>query len=51
METKGYTLDKESIDLLQSVSGPRKDFTNASAAVRHAIKETFGEKENAIQEN
>jgi hypothetical protein len=51
MEIKGFTLDAEAIALLNNVYGPKKDFTNASAAVRHAIKTTFGGNENAIQEN
>lgn len=39
-------LDQESLKLLDSVTGPFKQFKSNSEAVRHAIKETYGVSQN-----
>jgi hypothetical protein len=38
---KSFTVHEKTINLLNEVSGPGKQFTNASAATRHAIEYTF----------
>ena len=39
-------LDPKSIELLDSVTGPFKQFKSNSEAVRHAIKKTYGVSQN-----
>jgi hypothetical protein len=38
---KSFTVHEKTIGLLSEVSGPGKQFTNASAAARHAIEYAF----------